>query len=134
MVIQITGRHVDVPDKLKSFIETRVQKIGRFIDGVTDIHVTLSSEKHRQIAELNVHSAGRLHLSARESSDDMKTAVSQAVEKLEGQAKKKQIQIAFIMDNSVAFYNRQGLSKIINEGNAYLFENSTVEIIDMQGM
>lgn len=90
MVIQITGRHIDVSDKLKSYIESRVQKIGRYIDGITDIHVTLSAEKHRHIAELNVHSSGKLFLSARESSDDMKLAVSQAVEKLEGQAKKQQ--------------------------------------------
>ena len=43
-------------------------------------------------------------------------------------AHKQQIHIAFIMDDKVAFYNDSGLTKIINEGNAYLFEKSPVEI------
>jgi putative sigma-54 modulation protein len=90
MMIQITGRHVEVPAKLKSFIESRVAKLDRYIDGITDIHVTLSSEKYRQIAELNVHSRGNVHLSAREASEDLKMSVTQAIEKIAGQAKKQQ--------------------------------------------
>jgi membrane fusion protein, multidrug efflux system len=43
-------------------------------------------------------------------------------------AHKQQIHIAFIMDDKVAFYNDLGLTNIINEGNAYLFEKSPVEI------
>lgn len=88
MLIQITARHVDVPTKLKSYIESRVEKLDKFIDGITDVHVTLSSEKYRQIAELNVHSRGNVYLSATEASEDLRTSVSQAIEKIEGQAKK----------------------------------------------
>jgi putative sigma-54 modulation protein len=90
MMIQITGRHLDVPDKLKSYIESRVAKLERYIDGITDVHVTLSSEKYRQIAELNVHSRGNVHLSAREATDDLRSSVLQAIEKIAGQAKKQQ--------------------------------------------
>ncbi|MGH9318359.1 MAG: ribosome hibernation-promoting factor, HPF/YfiA family [Vicinamibacteria bacterium] len=90
MLIQITGRHIDVPDSLKSYIESRVAKLDRYIDGITDIHVTLSSERYRQIAELNVNSRGNVHLSAKEESDDLKLSISQAVDKLAGQAKKQQ--------------------------------------------
>ena len=43
--------------------------------------------------------------------------------------KKEQINIAFIMDNKVAFNNTAGLTRVVNEGNAYLYENSPVEII-----
>lgn len=43
-------------------------------------------------------------------------------------AEKKQINIAFIMDNKIAFYNKYGLTRIVNEGNAYLYENAPVEI------
>jgi len=45
-------------------------------------------------------------------------------------AHKESIRIAFIMDNQVAFYNDTNLKRVINEGNAYLFEKSPVEIID----
>lgn len=88
MLIQITARHVEVPAKLKSYIENRVEKLEKFIDGITDVHVTLSSEKYRQIAEVNVHSRGNVYLSATEASDDLKSSVSQAIEKIQAQAKK----------------------------------------------
>lgn len=90
MKIQITGRHIDVPESLKSFVNSRLPRLEKYIDGITDVHLTLWSEKYRQIAELNVHSRGKLHLSAKEASDDLKTSVSLAIEKIAGQAKKKQ--------------------------------------------
>ena len=64
-------------------------KLEKYIDGITDVHVTLSAEKYRQIAEINVHSRGKLYLSAKEASDQLKTSVQQALEKIAGQAKKK---------------------------------------------
>lgn len=90
MMIQITARHIDVSERLKSFIESRVSKLDRYIDGITDIHVTLSVEKYRQIAELNVHSRGNVHLSAKEASEDLKLSLNQAIEKIAGQAKRQQ--------------------------------------------
>ncbi len=74
---------------MKSFVNSRVPKLEKYIDGITDVHVTLSAEKYRQIAEINVHSRGKLYLSAKEASDQLKTSVQQALEKIAGQAKKK---------------------------------------------
>ena len=88
MQIQITGRHIAVSDQLKSYIEVRVEKLDRFLDGITDVHVTLSTEKYRQIAELNVHGRGNVYLSATEASEDLKTSVTHAIEKIEGQARR----------------------------------------------
>jgi putative sigma-54 modulation protein len=88
MMIQITARQVEVPPKLKSYIESRVEKLDKFLDGITDVHVTLSSEKYRQIAELNVHGRGNVYLSATDASEDLKASVSQAIDKIEAQAKK----------------------------------------------
>jgi putative sigma-54 modulation protein len=88
--IQITGRHVDVPSSLKSWVMTRVPKLEKYIDGITDVHVTLSAEKYRQIVEINVHSRGKLYLSAKKNSGDFKTSVQEALDKIVGQAKKKQ--------------------------------------------
>ena len=88
-MIQITARRIDVSDKLRSDIESRVAKLDRYIEGITDVHVTLSAEKYRHIAELNVHSRGNVHLKAKEASDDLKSAVILAIEKVRGQAKKQ---------------------------------------------
>jgi membrane fusion protein, multidrug efflux system len=46
------------------------------------------------------------------------------------QATKKEIRIAFILDNQVAFYNDLQVNRIVNQGNAYLFEKSPVEVIN----
>src|SRR3970040_1422602 len=89
-MIQITGRRIEVPESLKSFVNSRVPKLEKYIVGITDVHVTLFAERHRQIAEINVHSRGKLYLSAKEASADLKTSVQQALEKIAGQAKKKQ--------------------------------------------
>lgn len=89
MQIQITGRRMEVPNALKGFIESRVQKLERFLDGITDVHVTLSTERHRQVAEINVHGRGNVRLSAKEASDDLKVSVTHAMEKVEGQARKQ---------------------------------------------
>ena len=85
-------------------IESRVAKLDRYIEGITDVHVTLSAEKYRHIAELNVHSRGKLHLSAKEASDDLKSAVILAIEKVRGQAKK---QAARRIDNKRRRGNRE---------------------------
>jgi putative sigma-54 modulation protein len=89
-MIQITGRQIEVPESLKSFVNSRVPKLEKYVDGITDVHVTLFSERHRQIAEINVHSRGKLYLSAKEASDDLKTSIQQALAKIVGQARKKQ--------------------------------------------
>jgi len=89
MNIHITGRHIDITAPLKAFTESKVHKLERFIDGITDIHVTLSVEKYRQRAEVNVHSGGNTYLTAVEESEDLYGSIQQAIEKIEAQAKKK---------------------------------------------
>jgi putative sigma-54 modulation protein len=89
MQIQITGRQRSVPQRIKAYIERRVEKLERFFEGITDVHVTVSSEKFRHICELNVHGRGNVYLSATEASEDLKTAVTHALEKVEGQARRR---------------------------------------------
>ena len=64
MNIHLTGRHIDITAPLKAFTESKIQKLERFIDGITNIYVTLSVEKYRQRAEVNVHSRGNTYLTA----------------------------------------------------------------------
>jgi putative sigma-54 modulation protein len=90
MMVQITARQIEIPERLRSYIQSRVAKLDRYINGISDVHVTLSAEKYRQIAEVNVHSRGNVHLSAKEASDDLKTSINLAIEKIAGQAKKRQ--------------------------------------------
>ncbi len=90
MNVHITGRQMDVTVPIKSYAESKLKKLSRFIDGITAIHVILSVEKYRQIAEVNVHSRGNTHLTAVEESNDLYVSIAQAVDKIESQAKKHQ--------------------------------------------
>ena len=89
MNIHITGRQMEITDPLKNFAESKVNKLDRFIDGITDIHVTLSVEKYRQRAEVNVHSRGNTYLTAVEECEDLYSSIRQAVAKIEVQARKR---------------------------------------------
>ena len=88
MNIHITGRHMDVTEAQKRLIESKLSKLGRLIDGITDIHVTLSVEKYRQRAELKVHSRGNTYLTATEESEDLYASIQQVIEKVQAQARK----------------------------------------------
>ena len=88
MNIHLTGRQIEITQPLRSYTEARLVKLGKFIDGITDIHVILSVEKYRHIAEVNVHSRGNTHLTSVEESSDLYVSIAQAVEKIEAQARK----------------------------------------------
>lgn len=83
----ITGRHMELTEALKSYIETGLRKIRAHFDKVIDVEVVLSVEKHRHIAEINLHANGvRIH--SREESSDMYASVDAVLEKLTRQVRK----------------------------------------------
>lgn len=90
MNIHITGRQVEVTASMKSYAETRLKKLSRFLNGITDIQLVLSIEKYRQIAEINVHSRGNTYLTAVEESNDLYVSINEAIDKIQAQAKKQQ--------------------------------------------
>lgn len=87
MNIKITGRHMDLSDALKAYIENALKKVKVHFDKVIDVDVVLDVEKHRHIAEVNLHANGvRIH--SKEASSDMYASVDAVLEKLEKQARK----------------------------------------------
>jgi len=87
MKVIFTGRHVEVSEALRTFAEERFQKMTTYLDDIIDVHVTLSVEKHRHMAEVSVKTRAAEFLASTET-DDMYASLSQALEKLETQAHK----------------------------------------------
>ena len=87
MKVIFTGRHVEVSEALRQFAEDRFQKMTPYLDDIIDVHVTLSVEKHRHMAEVSVKTRGGDFLASTET-DDMYASLSQALDKLETQAHK----------------------------------------------
>lgn len=87
MQISVTGRHLDVTEALKAYVETKFEKLERHIDHVTDVHVILSVEKVEKKAEATVQISGA-KLFAEDHQEDMYAAIDGVVDKLNRQITK----------------------------------------------
>lgn len=87
MQINIDGHHVDVTESMQDYIRTKLTRIERHFDQVVDVHVVLSVEKQRQMAEATVHVAGN-NIHAHSENEDMYAAIDALLDKLDRQVKK----------------------------------------------
>ncbi len=87
MQLNVTGHHVDLTDSMHNYVETKMQKLERHFDNMTNVHVVLSVEKTRQKAEATIHIAGG-NLFADSEDADMYAAIDAMVDKLDRQIKK----------------------------------------------
>lgn len=87
MRLEISARHMEITDALKTHVESRLQKLKAHFDRVIDVNVVLGVEKHRHLAEITLHANGiRIH--GREATGDMYGSVDAVVDKLEKQVRK----------------------------------------------
>ena len=87
MNVTMTGRHMEVTDALKLYVNNGLTKLRQHFDKVIDVDVVLAVEKHRHIAEINLHANGiRVH--SKESSSDMYASVDAVLGKLDRQIRK----------------------------------------------
>ena len=89
MKIEFTGRQTGIPDELRRLAERKLQKLGRLLPAVTRAHVILAVDKHRQVAEVSVHSR-HMDLAAVEVSANPRLSVAGAIDKLVRQAQRQQ--------------------------------------------
>jgi len=88
MGLTVTFRHLESNEALKSYTQEKVSRIEKFLNKVNDIHVILSLEKRRHIAEVIVN-VNRAMITAKEvSEDNMYSAIDLVMDKIERQAKK----------------------------------------------
>ena len=84
MQIQITGRQIEMTDAIKEFVHNKFSKLERHFDHISQVHVILSVEKERQIAEAKVSiSGGELFADSQESS--IYAAIDTLIDKLDRQ-------------------------------------------------
>jgi ribosome hibernation promoting factor len=87
MQLTVTGHHVDVSPALRDYVDSKLNKLSRHFDQMTDIHCVLTVEKLSHKAEATIHlSGGTLYADAVES--DMYAAVDCLVDKLSRQVTK----------------------------------------------
>jgi len=87
MQLTLTGHHIDVTPALRAFVETKLGRLERHFDSVSDVHCILTIEKLLHKAEATVHlSGGTLHADA--TAEDMYAAIDLLIDKLDRQVKK----------------------------------------------
>jgi putative sigma-54 modulation protein len=87
MQINLTGHHVELTTPLRDYVNSKLERLERHFDHVTNIHVILSVEKLRHKAEATMHvSGGNLFADATE--EDMYAAIDALTDKLDRQVKK----------------------------------------------
>ncbi len=84
MEVSIAGRHLEITDAMRDHVQHGMEKLGRHFDRAIDADVILTIEKHRQIAEINVHANG-LRVNAKESSVDLYQSFDAALSKVDRQ-------------------------------------------------
>jgi putative sigma-54 modulation protein len=87
MQVSITGRHVELTEPLKAYVNDKLQHLKHSFDHVVDVHVVLSVEKIRQRCEVNMQANG-ISIHASHETDDMYASIDGVMDKLNRQLKR----------------------------------------------
>jgi len=84
MQLNLSGQRVELTAALQDYVRTKLARLERHFDHVTNVNVVLSVEKQTQRAEASVNvSRGQLHANAQD--DDMYAAIDALSDKLDRQ-------------------------------------------------
>ena len=87
MQLNVSGHHVEVTEPLRAYVESKIEKIARHFDLVSDISCILTVEKLRHKAEASVKVNGGM-IYADHTEEDMYAAIDGLVDKLERRVRK----------------------------------------------
>ena len=85
MRIHYTGRQVEIGADLRRYTQERLRRIVRLLGERFDLHVILTAEKHRRLAELTLKFRDHTLVGVEETGDT-RTAINGALDKLARQA------------------------------------------------
>lgn len=92
MNLILSAKNILLTDGLKTAVEKRISKLGKYFNGDVDVHVTLSVEKTRHIIEVTIPFNGII-LRGEEVSQDMYTSIDDVVNKIERQIRKQKTRL-----------------------------------------
>ena len=95
MQLNITGHHIDVTSSLRNYVTTKLNRVERHDDHITNVHVVLSVDKLVQKAEATLHTTGA-EIFADADSENLYAAIDSLAHKLDRQVlKHKEKQASF---------------------------------------
>ena len=87
MQVSVTFRHMNPVEELKAYATEKVMRVKKYLYNPLEAHITLSMEKHRNIAEVNIV-ANRRSYNGKEETDDMHSAIDLVMDKVERQVRR----------------------------------------------
>jgi len=84
MKIKITGRHINVSERLKDYAEKRILKLEKYFQQIIDIHLIMYVEKLDHAAELIIN-GDSVQFHAREKAADLYSAIDLLTDKMDSQ-------------------------------------------------
>jgi len=92
MDIITTARHLELASDVREHAERRLRKLERYVSGVQEVHLVLSKEKYRHVAEVTLRANGT-DIISRDESDDLVSSIDRVVDRVERQVKKLRARI-----------------------------------------
>src|SRR5262245_6961257 len=87
MNLSVSGHHLEVTPAIRTYVESKLERVTRHFDHVIDAHVILTVDKLRQKAEVTLHVRGKdLHCECEDA--DLYAAIDLLVDKLDRQVLK----------------------------------------------
>ncbi|RCX18825.1 SSU ribosomal protein S30P /sigma 54 modulation protein [Anaerobacterium chartisolvens] len=88
----VSGKNIEVTEALKGRVMKKMGKLEKFFNPDTEVHVTMSVQKSRQIIEVTIPFNGVV-LRAEEANDDMYASIDKAIDVLERQIRKNKTRL-----------------------------------------
>ena len=115
MQVAVTFRHMETDDGVKGYVKEKVQKLQKYIDHPMEVHVVLSVEKFRHIAEITIVENGGT-FNSQGKDNDLYAAIDQMVERMERQIRERREKVRRKRANSSPSKVLLQLSEKTNEG------------------
>ena len=88
MQVNVSGHHLEITDALKSYVDTKLERLERHFDRITNVNVILRVEKQHQKAEATIRISGG-EIFADSEADDLYAAIDLLADKLDRQLIKR---------------------------------------------
>jgi putative sigma-54 modulation protein len=88
MQLTVSGHHLEITEALQNYVHSKLERLGRHNDRITQVSVILSVNKLIQKAEATVHADG-IELFAESEHEDLYAAIDSLADKLDRQLIKR---------------------------------------------
>lgn len=138
MKVDYIARKVNLTDSIRSLTEKKLAKVEKYFTDIIDLRLELSQERHLYVADFSVKGKD-FSVNATSSNKELTTAIQDAVDKLEMQARKAKARLKGkgrkrqgVEDKAEAVWNLDVLeSGSAAAGTPQIVETSTIPIKPM---